>query len=78
MRRGLHFTKVQHNAAIALGRDLYERHAWPANWAQTPRLVGHEDVGLHSRNDANGGWDPGWLRIVPTFDFAMVRGALGR
>jgi hypothetical protein len=78
MRAGLRFTQAQHDAAIALGRDLVARHGWPADWARGPRLVGHEDVQPIERHDAGGGWDPGWLRAAPYFDFEYVRQALAR
>ena len=70
------FTEKQYLALVALGTDLAQRHGWPALWARTPRLVGHEDVGLLDRHDAGGGWDPGTLREHPVFDFERVRKAL--
>lgn len=73
MAPGLRFTLAQHDAAIALGRDLGCRHGWPDGWANTGRLLGHEDVDPIERHDAHGGWDPGWLRAAPYFDFAYVR-----
>ncbi len=76
MRPGLRFTLAQHDAAIALGRDLGERHGWPAGWALTGRLVGHEDVDPIERSDKRGGWDPGFLRDAPYFDFAYVRAGI--
>lgn len=77
MRPGLLFTKAQHDAVAALGRDLALRHGWPAGWAKTGRLVGHEDVQPLQRSDARGGWDPGHLRARPYFDFPAIRLALG-
>lgn len=76
MRPGLRFTKAQHDAAIALGRDLAARHGWPAGWSRSSRLVGHEDVDPIERSDAGGGWDPGWLRAAPYFDFEYVRAGI--
>lgn len=73
MREGLLFTKAQHDAAVVLALDLAVRHGWPTGWAQTGRLVGHEDVQPILRHDKGGGWDPGWLRAKPYFDFASVR-----
>lgn len=73
MAPGLRFTKAQHNAAIALGRDLGARHGWPTGWARTSRLLGHEDVDPIERSDSGGGWDPGALRALPYFNFAFVR-----
>lgn len=75
-RPGLTFTEAQHTATIRLGSDLAERHGWPAGWAATSRLVGHEDVGLVDRCDRGGGWDPGALRDAPRFDFVSVRAQL--
>ena len=76
MAPGLRFSRKQHDAAVALGRDLAQRFGWPADWAST-RLLGHEDVDPIERHDPKGGWDPGWLREAPYFDFAYVRQALG-
>ena len=76
MAPGLRFSKKQHDAAIAIGRDLANRFGWPADWAST-RLVGHEDVDPIERYDTKGGWDPGWLREAPYFDFGYVRRSLG-
>lgn len=73
MAPGLRFTTAQHNAVAALGKDLAARHGWPADWHKTGRLVGHEDVDPLNRSDKIGGWDPGWLRSRPYFDFAYVR-----
>jgi hypothetical protein len=73
MRPGLRFTLAQHDAAIALGRDLGCRHGWPAGWANTGRLLGHEDVDPIVRSDAHGGWDPGAMRTLPYFDFEYVK-----
>lgn len=77
MRKGLRFTKAQHDAAIMLGRDLGMRHEWPDGWQNTGRLVGHEDVDILNRSDSLGGWDPGACRPDPYFDFDMVRTAIG-
>jgi hypothetical protein len=74
---GLLFTAAQHDAAVALARDLRTRHGWPPGWERTSRLVGHEDVQLIDRSDVGGGWDPGELRAHPYFDFESVRQALG-
>lgn len=77
MAPGLRFTRAQHDAVITLGRYLREAHAWPLVWAGTGRLVGHEDIQPLNRHDKRGGWDPGYLRAAPYFDFAYVRKALG-
>lgn len=76
MRPGLRFTKAQHDAAIALGRDIGARAGWPAGWATSSRFLGHEDVDPIERSDAHGGWDPGWLRSLPYFDMDYVRAGL--
>lgn len=72
MRAGLLFTREQHDRVVDLGRDLGQRHGWPGRWWRTPRLLGHEDVQPIDR-DKGGGWDPGWLREAPYFDFEYVR-----
>lgn len=76
MAPGLRFTQAQHDAAIKLGRDLAARHDWPEGWHKSGRLVGHEDVDPLHRSDHEGGWDPGWLRAKPYFDFAYVRAGM--
>lgn len=79
---GLRFTKEQHDAIVALVKDVAARNKWPAEWktSQPSRLVGHEDIGpiasSMNRFDKNGGWDPGYLRDAPYFDFAYVRAQL--
>jgi hypothetical protein len=75
MRAGLRFTQRQHDTAARLVADMAQRHGWPAGFASSNRLVGHEDVDPINRHDAGGGWDPGWLRSAPYFDFAYVRRA---
>jgi hypothetical protein len=77
MRPGLLFTAAQHDALVDLGYDMAERHDWPRGWERTPRLVGHEDVQLLERQDAGGGWDPGWLRARPYIDFEFIRRNIG-
>lgn len=76
MRPGLRFTREQHDAAIRLAHDCSKRHQWPKGWQRGARLVGHEDVDPLSRSDSGGGWDPGWLRMTPWFDFDYVRNAV--
>lgn len=73
MAPDLRFTRAQHDAAVALARDCASRLGWPTGWQHTGRLVGHEDVQPLRRNDRLGGWDPGWLRAKPYFDFGYVR-----
>jgi hypothetical protein len=77
MRPGLRFTTAQHNAAVKLANDLASRHGFPSGWKSTSRLLGHEDVDPIERSDAGGGWDPGWLRNAPYFDFDFVRSSGG-
>jgi N-acetylmuramoyl-L-alanine amidase-like protein len=76
MRKGLRFTKEQHEAAVRLAVDVGRRNKFPDGWWRTPRLLGHEDVGLIDRHDKGGGWDPGWLRAEPYFDFEYVKEAI--
>lgn len=76
MAPGLRFTREQHDACAALGKDLGTRHGWPADWQHSNRFVGHEDVDPLNRADAGGGWDPGYLRAKPYFDFPYVRGKI--
>lgn len=76
MRAGLRFTKEQHDTAAELARDCGSRHGWPAGWALTSRFLGHEDVDPLNRSDTGGGWDVGYLRSAPYFDFAYVRAAV--
>lgn len=73
MRPGLLFTKEQHESAAELAADIAKRHAFPVGWQKTSRFLGHEDVDILNRMDSHGGWDPGFLRAQPYFDFAYVR-----
>ena len=69
MRPGLRFTTAQHDAIAALAVDIADRHGWLEDrWWRTPRLLGHEDVSPVDRD----GWDPGWLRDKPYFDWDYV------
>lgn len=77
MRDGLRFTKHQHDSLIDLLRDIGMRRQWPPGWWRGSRLVGHEDVDPIERDDEGGGWDPGWLRAKPYFDFDYVRRRVG-
>jgi N-acetylmuramoyl-L-alanine amidase len=74
MRRGLRFTRAQHDAVAALALDVALRNGWQDDeeWWRTPRLLGHEDLTPISRHDTNGGWDPGYLREAPYFDWDYV------
>jgi hypothetical protein len=74
LRPGLRFTAAQHETVAALACDIARRNGWPADeqWWRTPRLVGHEDLTPITRHDRLGGWDPGWLREKPYFDFDAV------
>lgn len=78
MDTGLRFTAAQHDAVVLLACDLAERHNWPADWWWSGRLVGHEDISPITRNHRYGGWDPGWLRNTPYFDFGYVRAQIER
>lgn len=77
MQPGLLFTKEQHDSVAELCADIGKRHGFPEGWQKTSRLVGHEDVDILERMDSHGGWDPGFLRAQPYFDFAYVRGRIG-
>jgi N-acetylmuramoyl-L-alanine amidase len=74
MRPGLRFTQAQHDTVAALAVDMAQRNGWPLDdeWWRTPRLVGHEDLTPISRHDKRGGWDPGYLREEPYFDWDYV------
>lgn len=76
MQPGLLFTKEQHDSAAQLAADIGQRHGFAGGWQHTSRLVGHEDVDILERMDSHGGWDPGYLRSAPYFDFAYVRGRI--
>jgi hypothetical protein len=78
MREGLRFTRAQHDTCILLAIDLAERHNWPDSWWLTPRVIGHEELSPISRSQKSGGWDPGWLRAKPYFDFGYVRDEIAR
>lgn len=77
MHPELLFTRDQHDSAAELAADIAKRHGFPDGWHNTSRLVGHEDVDILERMDSHGGWDPGFLRARPYFDFAYVRARLG-
>lgn len=80
LRPGLRFTRAQHDTVAALAVDVARRNGWPADeaWWRTPRLLGHEDLTPISRHDRNGGWDPGFLREEPYFDWDHVYDAIER
>ena len=73
MSPGLRFTRAQHDAAAKLALDVATRHKFPDGWARSSHLLGHEDVDPIERSDSGGGWDPGFLRSEPYFDFTYVR-----
>lgn len=76
--KGARFTEAQHQAMAALAVDIAARWEFPPSWWTTGRLVGHEDVNpieRHTQNPA-AGWDPGWLRPEPWFDFGWLRGRI--
>jgi N-acetylmuramoyl-L-alanine amidase len=80
MRPGLRFTQAQHDTVAALAVDVAKRNRWPGDqqWWHTPRLVGHEDLTPISRHDQRGGWDPGYLREAPYFDWDYVYAQIGQ
>ncbi|MDX1417939.1 MAG: hypothetical protein R3293_27305, partial [Candidatus Promineifilaceae bacterium] len=84
LRPGLRFTAAQHNTVARLAVDIARRNGWPMNttWWRTPRLLGHEDLTPIARHDSRGGWDPGYLREKPYFDwdyvYGMIEQILGR
>jgi hypothetical protein len=71
---GLRFTQAQHDTVAQLAVDVARRNGWPMSeaWWRTPRLLGHEDLTPISRFDTRGGWDPGYLREEPYFDWDYV------
>jgi hypothetical protein len=74
MRSGLRFTRAQHDTVARLAVDIATRNGWPSDepWWRSPRLLGHEDLTPISRHDQGGGWDPGYLRESPYFDWDYV------
>lgn len=72
MRKGLKFTKAQHDTIAFLAVDIADRKGWPDGWHRTPRLGGHSDYTPISRHNSGGGWDPGGLRAKPFFDWDYV------
>ena len=73
---GWWFSDEQHQAIIELCEDRARHHRWPDGWFHTPRLVGHEDCDAYGRWQMSGGWDPGFLRENPRFDWNRVYKAL--
>jgi hypothetical protein len=74
LRPGLRFTKAQHDTIAILACEIARRNGWPLDerWWRSPRLVGHEDLTPLTRHDRSGGWDPGFLRPQPYFDWDYV------
>jgi len=72
MGGSLRFTEAQHKKVAELACDIAKRNGWEGEWWKTPRLVGHEDITPVSRSTSTGGWDPGWLRATPYFDWDFV------
>lgn len=69
---GMLFTRAQHESVALWYFDLAKRYNWDGEWWRTPRVVGHEDLTPLSRSTKAGGWDPGWLRTSPYFDWNYV------
>ncbi|TVL91246.1 N-acetylmuramoyl-L-alanine amidase [Streptomyces sp. SAJ15] len=80
LRPGLRFTRAQHDTVALLACDIATRNGWPASerWWRSPRLLGHEDLTPLTRHDKHGGWDPGYLRKQPYFDWEYVYQAIER
>jgi hypothetical protein len=80
LRPGLRFTRAQHDTVALVARDIASRNGWPLDqqWWRTPRLLGHEDLTPISRHTPSGGWDPGYLRSDPYFDWDYVYEAIER
>lgn len=70
---GGRFSLAQHITIALCGAELAARHGWPDGWENTPRLVGHEDVGPHSRVRRGAAWDPGRHRSDPWIDWATIK-----
>lgn len=66
------FTYEQHRTVAALYCDVAKRNGWSDEWWRTPAMLGHEDLCPIDRHDRRGGWDPGWLRASPYFDWYLV------
>jgi hypothetical protein len=80
LRPGLRFTRAQHDSVALLACDVARRNGWPHDqrWWRSPRLLGHEDLTPISRHTSTGGWDPGYLRKDPYFDWDYVYQAIER
>jgi hypothetical protein len=80
LRPGLRFTRAQHDTVALLACDVARRNRWPRDqrWWRSPRLLGHEDLTPISRHTSTGGWDPGYLRKNPYFDWDYVYQAIER
>lgn len=72
MRPGLRFTRAQHDGIARLACDIARRYSFPDRWWTHGRIVGHEDLSPITRTNRGGGWDPGWHRAKPFFDFRYV------
>lgn len=73
MRKGLRFTRAQHDAARALVDDIGRRHGLPRDWKRRggTRLIGHSDINPIERNSPSLPlWDPGYPYA---FDMDHVR-----
>ncbi len=67
---GLWYTAAQHEAVARLASDIARRNNFSGVpvWWRSSRIVGHEDLAPINRP----GWDPGWLRAEPRFDWTIV------
>lgn len=72
------FTEAQHVNVAKLCREIGDNNKFPSGWETTSRLVGHEDIAPIERSQKAGGWDPGYLRDKPHFDFPRVRALIGQ
>jgi N-acetylmuramoyl-L-alanine amidase/Putative peptidoglycan binding domain len=71
-KSGYGFTDAQYNALARLVRDIAQRHNLTITGAPSRQLLGHEDVDPISRQNKDGGWDPGAHRNNPQFSWARL------
>lgn len=75
--QGGRFSLSQHIVVAVCGAELAGRHGWPDGWERTSRLVGHDDVGPHSRVKRGESWDPGRHRERPWIHWPTVQAWVG-